>query len=246
MTVMGQLVRIEPAKVYRFLSEGAALRTLESERFKVGLPHEFNDPFDCVVGFDETYAAQPYELMVSKLNYASAIMENLGVICFTEDPRDPLLWAHYADKHQGIALEFTTPFLGPISNVIYSEKRPTINPMLVQSTMSDQALQMEVQKLMLRYKAKNWEYEKEWRKLVNLTAPECEASGGFFRIKIPEKALTRIIIGARCDVSRNYIRRAIGGTSYKEATIVKAAISDSAFSVEMDLGDNFPVDDDEG
>jgi hypothetical protein len=194
------------------------------------------------MGFDEGYAAYPYELAESKRIHADAVRENLGILCFTEDPREPLLWAHYADKHQGIALEFLTSSLGSISNVIYSKQRPRITPRTIAITEKVPDAYMHVQKLVIRYKAENWAYEREWRQLVNLNTASCEASGGVFRVPMPEGSLSRIIIGARCNTSKIYVKRAIAGKTYAGVPIVKAVISDSEFRVDMDLEDQNPID----
>ena len=32
-----------------------------------------------------------------------------GILCFSPDWRDPVIWAHYSDKHEGICLGFEIP-----------------------------------------------------------------------------------------------------------------------------------------
>ena len=38
-----------------------------------------------------------------------AMRKNCGVSCFTTSPESPLMWAHYADSHMGVCLEWDLP-----------------------------------------------------------------------------------------------------------------------------------------
>ena len=64
-------------------------------------------------------------------NNRDDFLNNRGVTCFSEDPDNLLMWAHYADKSQGFCLEFNTT-LPPFDNeklmrVNYSENIPSVN-----------------------------------------------------------------------------------------------------------------------
>lgn len=39
-----------------------------------------------------------------KTYWFNEIRNNYGISCFTKDPSEPLMWAHYADKHSGLCL----------------------------------------------------------------------------------------------------------------------------------------------
>lgn len=96
-------------------------------------------------------------------------IEKWGICCLSESRDNILMWAHYANAHHGFCLEFSNellivpnvyqkdkggvaPFPAPPFPVKYSEKYPVVNPVgldLITATFLT--------------KAKQWEYEKEWR-----------------------------------------------------------------------------------
>ena len=75
------------------------------------------------------------------------------VYCLTEKPDSPLMWAHYADCHTGICVEFdarSEPFITNASKVEYRTTYPardigTIDPAPFIT------------------KSQDWSYEAEWR-----------------------------------------------------------------------------------
>mmetsp|Transcript_21514 Transcript_21514/g.9957 ORF Transcript_21514/g.9957 Transcript_21514/m.9957 type:complete len:151 (+) Transcript_21514:1702-2154(+) len=76
------------------------------------------------------------------------------------------MWAHYADGHKGICLEFDTSF-SPFSETMkvdYSYNFPSIPPirLLDESHEFDREI---MKPLLTKYKC--WSYEKEWRLFHN-------------------------------------------------------------------------------
>jgi hypothetical protein len=51
------------------------------------------------------------------------------VFCLSETAAEPLLWAHYADGHRGIGIEFdaTAGFFAVAQQVAYTDQAPVIN-----------------------------------------------------------------------------------------------------------------------
>lgn len=51
-----------------------------------------------------------HEMDESELNYSIGVIQSeffdLGILSFTEDFNNPLMWAHYADEHKGMVVEF--------------------------------------------------------------------------------------------------------------------------------------------
>jgi Protein of unknown function (DUF2971) len=97
--------------------------------------------------------------------------EIFGVFCLTEKPTNLLMWAHYAEDHRGVVIEFdgTHDFfsrrLGPqddfrhLRRVTYTHQRPEV--FLNDSDATDY----------FYLKSNDWEYEQEWRFVVPLV--EC-------------------------------------------------------------------------
>ena len=94
--------------------------------------------------------------------------ELMGILCLTESPKNLLMWAHYADSHQGFVIEFdsTNPYFDRrysseddfriLKKVIYSDTRPNID--VAEITNIDPFLT----------KSDEWRYEEEWRIMDSL------------------------------------------------------------------------------
>lgn len=83
-----------------------------------------------------------------------------GVTCFSENPNDPLLWAHYGGGHRGFCLEFDTAadWFERVYPVRYDDELPSVN---VVDALMDPGSTRWLDLLLT--KAKCWEYENEWR-----------------------------------------------------------------------------------
>lgn len=103
------------------------------------------------------------ELEAQQINL-DTISEDMGVICLTYDPLQPLMWAHYADKHRGLVIEFdeTNPTFSPpdFLTVDYRTDRAEHDPFSRDAAKNIDAF--------ARRKSLHWAYEQECRLLVAL------------------------------------------------------------------------------
>lgn len=100
------------------------------------------------------------------------------ITCFTTKADNALMWAHYANKHQGFCIEYDfnmvvdADFLINLYPVIYTNERPSVpynlfdisdlkNPKISTSTESTVELIIALLK-----KSDIWEYEDEWRLVI--------------------------------------------------------------------------------
>lgn len=111
----------------------------------------------------------------------------LGVLSLSATCENILLWSHYAASHTGICLKFhassTSPFFGMAQKVKYKDKYPQID------VLTDPDEQVEG---FLLTKAKDWEYEEEWRIINHET--------GFGGKRFPDELLAEVIFGARMNI----------------------------------------------
>lgn len=132
---------------------------------------------------------------------------------------NPLLWAHYADKHRGICLGFDLSIADNMGRAVdYVEERlPWQEPPTEQFALK-----------LLWTKFAGWKYEEEVRAFV--TREEGENQPYFIHFDDKLK-LREIIVGHRCCVERGEISAAMA--SYPEPVpIIKARLSRTAFNVE--------------
>jgi len=90
-----------------------------------------------------------------------------GIFSLTRNPTDELMWAHYADSHRGIAIEYDLDLLTRFTpkphlhtfGVEYEKFPPEFG---INNLASSEAL-----RIMLGYKSPRWFYEEEYRVLVD-------------------------------------------------------------------------------
>ena len=127
--------------------------------------------------------------IINNPNYANdtflEIRDENGVCCFTEDPKSILMWAHYADSHKGICLQFevsrSIEVLMFAQLVEYSEEFPIIEWPKDKDRL--------IQDVIFR-KYYVWRYESE-RRIVMGRSP------GDRPLAFNQRALTGVICGHR-------------------------------------------------
>lgn len=106
--------------------------------------------------------------------------EVIGITCFSETPKNMLMWSHYANRHTGICVEydfsrlFSTAANTLLFPVTYTNKRPLfpIDKLEIGAdgkvkdgqTLPAGAVPEIIKALTV--KSKVWEYEREWRHIV--------------------------------------------------------------------------------
>lgn len=132
-----------------------------------------------------------------------AMSKAVGVLCLSGSERHPLMWAHYADSHQGAMLEFDSSHrcfnrkrapddeLGRLHRVWYSDARPSMSNRTGDHGMAVLALT----------KALEWAYEQELRLLWPLKDADTvipDKDGKHIHlITVPLEALTGVTLGCR-------------------------------------------------
>ena len=180
-----------PRYIYKYFSDITkhALPVIKKSRIHLDNPLDFNDPF-------ETFA-------VTSLN-------NCKVCCFSENNDILLMWSHYANKHQGVCIEFDlekledNSFLDSlkavnINKVIYGDIPKNINNLPVS----------------LFYKTKDWEYEKEYRIV-------CYSEDEFLCFD----CVSRLILGAKVNMYQKNIKMIILEAKKRNIPIYKFVIND--------------------
>ena len=97
------------------------------------------------------------------------LSSRFGIVSFSANPLQPLLWAHYGDSGKGVAVGYDTSALKkiPTANEIlgpvqYQDQLPIVTENLVVRPDN------ELRDLML-IKSRHWEYEEEWRFVLELS-----------------------------------------------------------------------------
>lgn len=112
--------------------------------------------------------------------------QHAGIFSLTENPRDILMWSHYASQHKGFLLQFEVA--KDPETLLYALKMDYSNdyPSYDVSKGFDESFRQ----IMLR-KSEHWKYENEWRIL------RIGGAGTYQRFK--HGALTSLIFGCRTE-----------------------------------------------
>jgi hypothetical protein len=86
-------------RVYKFLTSQHALQDITERRIKISEIHDLNDPFE-LIPCDLSDADKRQALIETR----DKLSGNRGLLCFASGWTNPVLWAHYSDKHRGIML----------------------------------------------------------------------------------------------------------------------------------------------
>jgi Protein of unknown function (DUF2971) len=119
------------------------------------------------------------------------VSKKWGILCFSQTWKEQLLWAHYADKHKGIALGFEIQE-GELLKVTYvsSEIRTKIE--LTDDNNDNERKLLDLAKIKFR----EWEYEKEFRLLIPLK--DCQQEKGIHFTSFGDNLeIRKMVLGCR-------------------------------------------------
>lgn len=109
-------------------------------------------------------ASHPFFQHMTNRMFQNSLARKYGVISLSRRFDSPLMWAHYADVHNGMALEFEDGLFGASPmDVIYRQERPQVSAELGRS-LNDLEF--------FRVKSPDWQYEHEVRYMLELDHTE--------------------------------------------------------------------------
>jgi len=143
---------------YQYLSSRHAITNLERKMVKVSRIKAVNDLFELqpYLRFDKEKRGQFRKIR-------TRVADTYGMVCFSTDWQEPIMWGHYADRNKGIVLGFE--FISDrfvIKEVKYSEEieQVALDPLFITLSEYIEAVGF--------IKYKGWSYEKEYRFFVKL------------------------------------------------------------------------------
>jgi hypothetical protein len=159
---------------------------------KVSMFPDLNDPFELSV-----HDHGDKNVRAKLGTFRAVASKQFGLMCFSDNWTSPVMWAHYADKHNGLCLGFDIND-SYLSHVNYVESR-----LLHRLDEDDFDCNERLIDQMLYYKAVEWAYEREIRAIVLIDGPELPMYHINFGLNMQ---LREVIIGARNPLSPKEIR----------------------------------------
>ncbi|WP_374765066.1 DUF2971 domain-containing protein [Yunchengibacter salinarum] len=123
--------------LYKYLSFCNGLKVIKGNKISFTQPDYFNDPFDAPI-FERSDSSDYVSRVLGNIRSeikSNVMREKYGILSLTRLPNNPLMWAHYAESHEGIVIginikkagflcEKTNFIPASFGSVIYSNSRP--------------------------------------------------------------------------------------------------------------------------
>jgi hypothetical protein len=215
--------------LYRYFTADAATKTIESRKLRVGRIKEMNDLFEWRPGItglvDSEKAAKTREQCINGL--INQQQPETGFISFSQVAEEPLMWAHYAEKHTGVCLEFEPKVFQHTVIIDYESPRPLFDA----NRLGDENYMLRFLKLLYSRKSPHWAYEKEVR--AHFTLKQCDAANGSYFVDMPQGMLRKVILGYNCKLEEDYVRKILQQSGF-EATVTRARLCHEEYKVLVD------------
>jgi hypothetical protein len=202
---------------YKFLTAEFGLKSLREKRLKLSTVDDLNDPFELL----------PYDMTDRKnrgiVREAAKVWgAKYGMLCMSADWRDPVIWAHYADKHKGLCFGFEVAEK-TVRHVRYVDRR-------LPFPKSPDAIETEEAFNWFLTKFKSWAYEKEIRSWMELV--DTFDGGLHFKSFDASLRLVKVIAGARCPTSLQELKNAVRTRTDVEFIKARAGFGEFEIVVE--------------
>lgn len=206
--------------LYHVTSADFGISNIALGRIKVARFAELNDPFEL------TAASFKLEhVRKAILEFKKDLNSKTGLLCFSADWINPVLWGHYGAKHTGICLGFDVK-RDQIKKVEYIKER------IDTKFASGAPPTMQDAEQLLYSKFHHWQYEEEYRLLVSLANAIAEGSLYFVPFE-PELRLSEVILGAQCNISLADVQK-LTKLLHPQAVTYKSRLADKYFNIVPD------------
>ena len=194
-------------RLYHLTTAEFGITDIVLGRLKIARFSDLNDPFELKVRY-----IKRYEHIIR--GCLDEYNKEIGLLCFSADWINPVLWGHYADKHRGMCLGFDIPEK-LVEMVDYMNERINV-PQLTQPGYSSAVMLSDkyLMERLRRTKSDNWKYEEEYRVLVPLEEnlkegdPKEDRRGSLYFYPFGDDLrLMEVILGERCTLSLDAVQQ---------------------------------------
>jgi Protein of unknown function (DUF2971) len=210
-------------RAYHIAPAEFAISNIRAGRIKVARFMDLNDPFELMA---MNFMERRTRKIVGdfKVEYES----RNGLLCFSEQWKNPVLWSHYGAKHRGICLGFNLK-KDLAQRVRYEDRRIRAE---LEERGSPFKIDRELQDLLICTKFRHWQYEKELRVIVPLEEVVKEGPLHFYLFN-DNLQLAEVILGPKCSESLDAVRR-LARTQHPHVVVFKARLGFKFFNVVPD------------
>lgn len=208
-----------PITLYKYVPLEAAEKIISEGAIKLMRPSEANDTFEFMPAFERDSGDRLTALDVVKKS-------KILISSFSRSCHIPAMWGHYADKSTGVCLGFRTKFIlsfkigdelminnnilkGCPELISKKNNRIIFSPVLYMNERLCFAGNQDAyinSFLPACIKSRSWEYEREFRLILNEQEASYVQNGQYFYRPVIT-LLNCIILGPNCKVSLDYMKK---------------------------------------
>ncbi|MDU9006926.1 DUF2971 domain-containing protein [Sedimentitalea todarodis] len=207
-------------RLFQFIGPEYGIQAIKDQRLKISRIDQLNDPFEMFAGTQSDRRTR-FAMDVIRKSVAS----RLGVLCFSRDWHNPVMWSHYADNHRGLCLGFDVDEAVAMP-VDYVSRRVEFDQYLDPATSES-----EVRALASRFAAtkySHWRYEKEVRCWASLDPDGPDLQFHHFDKHIK---LRQVCIGFQSSMTRRMVFDALGDEMASTVSVMSTRLAYRTFRV---------------
>lgn len=205
---------------YHFIADKYALDVISNQCIKLSLFQDLNDPFE-LLSVDLPNQQSRNEAR----KFKDFMAKQYGILCFSRNWKNPLLWSHYANRHKGVALQLKirNDIALPVK---YRKNRFEID-FEKKIRLKENITKEETEGIWLT-KFESWKYEEELR-IICLKKDCTKKNGLLFHPLNDDISLKGIVLGPLCQITVDDIRSAL--PINKEIEIIKTRLAFRSFDI---------------
>ena len=202
-----------------------------------------NDPDYAEWLYTNLHKRNPQDLLPNLREKSYGLHNEFGILSLSEKRDNLLMWAHYAGGHTGFVLELDSShdfFKGSVSLPGFAkpervEYRLERHQMTFEATSKEAAMQD-----IFFIKGSDWEYEKEWRYLKNLTDAHKKIinanSPDVYLFRLPPKCIIGVILGcySSMELTNKILELRRDDPEFGHLQILKARTSQTDYRLEIE------------
>ncbi len=210
---------MQPMKrVYYFTPPEYAVKNLENRSLKISRFSKCNDPFELA-----SFNMRNEEVRRRFRDWLSWMNKGNGLLCFSRNWQNPVMWSHYAQKHTGVCYGFDVD-PETFVDVRYVSERlyPDLTPQnFFEHIGENQMVDLFATKFI------HWSYEEEVRLLVSFSTsvPDDEL---IFHEFSESMILRQVIVGPNSDIKVADLAEVVSDTNVE---VFKSRLAFQTFQV---------------
>jgi len=210
-------------RVYHLLTAENGLSDISLRRIRISRFADLNDPFELLAAH---LGEKSFRTAVR--NWRTELNATHGLLCFSKNWENPVLWSHYAAKHHGMCLGFELQD-DLAQEVHYIKDRL---PIRFKPNGPEKRLDETFVRELLASKYEHWKYEEEIRVFLSLD-PSTIESGSYFFSFSDKLQLAEVILGPLCELPIAEVGNLVRG-AYGRVPVTKARLAFKWFNVVYD------------